>query len=61
MLEVEGREALRIAWSVVPDRHPGDPERDRLFGTDITLITSVAPNSSRLFSVAATFFGRRCR
>jgi len=41
---VEGGEALRVIASLTPDRHRGNPVRDRLFGTVITLITSVQPN-----------------
>jgi hypothetical protein len=51
VLAVEGGKTLRIAWNVGPDRHPGDPGRDGLFGTGITLITSVAPNPSRYFAL----------
>jgi hypothetical protein len=41
---VQRGEALRVVASVGPDRHWGDPVRDRLFGTYITLITSAATN-----------------
>ena len=44
VLAIQGGEALRLVFSVGPDRQRGDPVRDRLFGTDITLITSVQPN-----------------
>jgi len=41
---VEGGEALRVIASLTPDRHRGNPVRDRLFGTVITLITSALTN-----------------
>jgi len=41
---VQRGEALRVVASVGPDRHWGDPGRDRLFGTHITLITSAPTN-----------------
>ena len=44
VLAVQRGEALRVVGNGVLDRHPGDPARGWLFGTDITLITSVPTN-----------------